>query len=82
MKMDINETNPHRAAWLSESASEAPTVWDTWVDIVEGLLGHDLDGNQEKDGYSLDFAYDCFKADMKPITYAQKVERAKARRRE
>ena len=36
--------------------------WLKWAAEVERLLGHDLDGNENEDGYSLDFAYEAFSA--------------------
>ena len=34
--------------------------WEKWAEKVEELLGHDLDGDQEEDGYSIDYAYDFY----------------------
>ncbi len=31
-----------------------------WIEEVEGLLGHSLDGNQKEQGYSLDYASDLY----------------------
>lgn len=39
-----------------ESAALEPTPWDKWSERVEKLLGHDLDGNQDENGYSVDGA--------------------------
>ncbi len=48
---DINETNAHRALWLSETyVSPSEKSWLCWVAQVERLLGHSLDGNQSVDG--------------------------------
>lgn len=51
-------------------SSREEARWERWVNEVERLLGHSLDGDQEIDGYSLDGALDLFKSGMKPITYA------------
>ena len=48
------EYDSHLALGLAESAACAPTAWERWIDDVEILLGHDADGNQDTDGYSLD----------------------------
>jgi len=56
----------------------SPTLWSEWVDIVERQLGHSLDGDQERDGYSLDCALDCYKAGLSPEEYAGEVTQAKA----
>jgi len=41
-------------------------IWLTWVELVEALLGHSLDGDQVADGYSLDHAYRIFETDATP----------------
>ena len=57
----------HQYIWAIEMASDEPTAWDHWIARLEKLIGHDLDGNSETDGYSLDECYDLFKAGKKPI---------------
>jgi hypothetical protein len=47
--------------------------WLAWVKEVEALLGHSLDGDQTKDGYSLDFANDEFENGTAPKDYAVQV---------
>lgn len=42
----------------------AHAKWDRWIAKAQKLAGHDLDGDQETDGYSLDNAVDCFRAGM------------------
>ncbi len=43
-----------------ESAQLQDTDWDRWIRAVERDLGHDLDGDQDVDGYSMDGAGDAF----------------------
>lgn len=49
--------------------------WEKWVKRVEKILGHDLDGNQDTDGYSLDFALECFDEGMTAEQYAASVQK-------
>lgn len=72
---DIRETNPHAALWASENyVSPSEKAWLAWVKKVERLLGHDLDGHQDRDGYSLDFAYAEWEAGVSAEAYAKQVE--------
>lgn len=38
------DADTHLALGLSESAGTEPTAWERWIDQVEALLGHDVDG--------------------------------------
>ena len=53
--------NPHIDLWISET--HTPN-WEReyfkFLADVEKQLGHDLDGDQDADGYSLDFAWAFF----------------------
>lgn len=74
-----SEINPHLALAASESyESPAERAWYAWVRKVERLLGHDLDGHQVRDGYSLDFAYSAWEAGEKAEAYVDEVREAKA----
>ena len=44
--------------------------FEKWAARVEKIVGHDLDGNQSEDGYSLDFALDSFNSGMTSTQYA------------
>jgi hypothetical protein len=44
----------------SESAACEPTAFERWARRAESLLGHSLDGDQQKDGYSLDGAMEAW----------------------
>jgi hypothetical protein len=68
--IDLNETNPHAALWRSENyESPAEKRWLKWVAQVEKIVGHDLDGDQDKDGYSLDYANNAFAWGLTPQQY-------------
>jgi hypothetical protein len=51
--------------------------WELWAERVERILGHNLDGDQEQDGYSLDFALVEFERGLTPAQYAATVLRPK-----
>lgn len=57
----------------SESAALEPSDWEKWVNQVETILGHDLDGNETEDGYSLGYASDAWEAGKTPEQYAASV---------
>ena len=63
----------------SESAALEPTACERWLDRVEKLVGHDLDGDQEKDGYSIDDCVLMFEAGIPSASAATAV--AASRRR-
>lgn len=50
--------------------------WLAWVNMVEKLVGHSLDGDQRIDGYSLDFAFDEFERGTSAHAYATNVLKA------
>lgn len=62
-------------------AATKVSAWERWVKRVEKILGHDLDGNQEIDGYSLDFAGDEFEKGVSPEQYAQSVREVRENQR-
>ncbi|ELR10218.1 hypothetical protein GMDG_08729 [Pseudogymnoascus destructans 20631-21] len=68
------EEHPHFQLLHSESY-ESPTerAWLRWTKQVEKLLGHSLDGNQQRDGYSLDYAHDAFADGVSVTDYVQEV---------
>lgn len=59
------------AAGLAGDRSER--AWLRWVRKVEAHLGHDIDGDQDRDGYCLDMAYDAFKAGTSVEAYCATV---------
>lgn len=44
-----------------ESAQLEDTPAERWLSRLEKLLGFDLDGDHETDGFSIDGSYDLFK---------------------
>jgi hypothetical protein len=50
--------------------------WLAWVEKVEGMLGHSLDGDHRKDGYSLDYAHEAFLEGASAVEYALAIHDA------
>jgi hypothetical protein len=72
--------HPHFALLKSESyVSPNERAWLAWVKKAENLLGHSIDGDQDRDGYSLDFAYSFFEAGDTPQQYADEVREGSRR---
>ena len=77
----------HMAFASAESAALAPSSWERWVKAVEAKLGFDLDGdnsaeaiaNGTADGYSLDGAYDAWRAGDSVQRHVNDVRAALAR---
>ncbi len=70
----------HNESWVSANEKR----WLKWVGEVEEILGFcdargrlTLDGNQDEDGYSLDFAHDAFADGCTPAEYAAEVAAAR-----
>jgi hypothetical protein len=61
----FTEQDTHMALWASETAEDTST-WYAWIKKVEAILGHDSDGDQAEDGYSLDNFYDQWEAGYSP----------------
>lgn len=63
------------AVFAAGESYESPgdRAWAKWVKKAERLLGHDLDGNQDTEGYSLDSAYAAFEAGEAAKTYVDEV---------
>lgn len=54
--------NDHLATWAAETAtSEEEQRWFAWIAEAQRLAGHDLDGDEREDGYSLDVAHQAFR---------------------
>lgn len=56
--------SPENVARESGAISTSEANWLRWVGKAERIAGHDLDGDQDVDGYSLDFAFEAFRAGM------------------
>ena len=82
----LGELGPEEKMMLNEiRAQESPRrvehvdlhthigEWYGWVNEAERLLGFPLDGDQEEDGYSLDYAYDAFCAGVAVESYVSRV---------
>jgi hypothetical protein len=64
----------HLEVWEMEKSWDTPAdkAWDVYCDACERLLKiSNLDGNETTDGYSLDSAYDAWKAGIPAAEYAQ-----------
>ena len=59
---------------LETHVSPSEQAWYNWVNQVEAIIGHSLDGNQSTDGYSLDISYDWFKLGISPDEMASKIK--------
>jgi hypothetical protein len=62
-----------------EKADLQLSPFELWAADVEHILGHDLDGDQTTDGYSLDFAFRAFQQGVTPDEYAVTVRLAQSR---
>jgi hypothetical protein len=83
--MDYDDLNEHPFAVFMRGErveTESDIAWDRWVKKVEKFLGHSLDGNEEEDGYSLDFAHDAFTNGESAEDFAEEIVEAVAKRRE
>lgn len=56
-----------------EAKALEPHPWDLWIVEAERLAGHDLDGDDDVDGYSLDAAHDAFEDGESPAEYVQRI---------
>lgn len=65
------------AAMFAASENTTPTAWDRWADKVEKLLGHDLDGDEALDGFSVDGALAAFERGQGAADYADVVRSRK-----
>lgn len=85
--IDEHFDEDHRDAYIEsvhmdfaarESAELVASSWENFANDLEDILGHSLDGDQESDGYSLDYAHSAFNAGYTAGDYAMKVELSKA----
>lgn len=56
-----------------ESDALKPSAFEKWAARVEKIVGHNLDGDQSNDGYSLDFALEMFNRGMSVKDYAASI---------
>lgn len=57
----------------SESAALKPTDAERWLETVECFVGHSLDGDQQRDGYSIDGCYELWEQGMTPLQAARMI---------
>lgn len=70
----------HQEVWAQEVAvTTKEQMWLTWVKWAEESLGHSLDGDEWKDGYSLDGAFDYFNRGFQVPEYVKQVKSEKER---
>jgi hypothetical protein len=60
-------------AELETASLAAGSEFEAWCEKAEKILGHDLDGDEVNDGYSLDGAFDWYDGGDTPKEYAQRV---------
>lgn len=64
------------AIFMAGESYESPSekAWLAWAAEVEEIVGHDLDGDEDTDGYSIDGAYAAWEAgDCSPAEYAAEI---------
>lgn len=67
----------HMAVWELERHGMLESAWEFWVRRVEKLIGHDLDGDQDFDGYSLDTTYEMWESGLTPVEAFARIEASK-----
>lgn len=76
---DFSEINPHLALAQSESyESDGDRAWARFCRDVKKLIGGHLDGDDDRDGYSVDGAYASFEAGETAEQYAEDVAENRA----
>lgn len=68
--------NDHADRYAAETAALVPTAWERWIDRVEELLGHTVDGDVNLDGFSVDTFADMFAAGLSAKVAATRIRRA------
>jgi hypothetical protein len=57
-----------------EASALRPSAWEIWVDAVERMLSHDLDGDDAENGYSLDSAYIAWEQGQCAASFASDIK--------
>ena len=60
----------HLDVWAAETAALEPTEWEHWAAELKNILGHDLDGDEDHDGYSYDGFYEMWGHGLSPVAAA------------
>ena len=64
----------HMSTWVAENGySGQDASWDNWTRAVESMFGHGLDGDQNANGFSFDFAHDAWEDGVTPQSYVDSV---------
>lgn len=69
----------HRDTWIAETTQPAgDRAWIAWAHEAERLAGQSIDGDRQAtnpapDRYSIDDAYEAWKAGDSPATYVQRT---------
>lgn len=76
-------TDHHLQLAEQESADALPTPFEKWCFAVEARLGHCLDGDQTRDGYSIDGALEWYRRAIPVADVVKQIrsDRANALRR-
>lgn len=61
--------SPENVARESGAPCTDEANWLHWLAKAERIAGHDLDGCQDVDGYSLDFAHDAWRTGTSAVDY-------------
>lgn len=67
---------PANVARESGTPDRAEREWLKWARRLKARLGFDIDGNQDRDGYSIDYAFIAFEAGTSVPDHAQTIRRA------
>lgn len=51
----------HPPTHIRRPGIQGDADWIDWITDLENTIGHDLDGDQSYDGYSLDWVYQLWK---------------------
>ena len=71
--MNIEEQQAfHDHELMKDASHKECQKWLDWADKVEELLGHDLDGDQSTDGYSIDIAFEMWDHHLSPSQATEK----------
>lgn len=62
MAMDDLSDHPFAVHMEAERAGSSTSKWERWIAAAENVFGKSLDGNQDDDGYSLDWALEVFES--------------------
>jgi hypothetical protein len=76
--IDIVEGSFLEFARSESYVSPGERAWLRWIKKAEKLFGADLDGDEDRDGYSMDGAYGAWEAGWSPAEYVADVVQRRA----